>query len=229
MKAIEKKTGVPGTGGIWQRPDSLWEATAPPPPALPVLKDAVEADLLVIGGGFTGLSAALHAAESGKRAVVLEASEIGRGASGRNNGQVIPTLTRPDPEDLVAKFGPERGERFVALVRDSAETLFALIRRLGIDCAAEQTGWVQPVHSPGRIAIAERRARQWGSRGAPVELLQRPGLSALLGTGDYYVGRLNPAPGPPNPLALAPRLSGTTVRAGARGLSHPPPPRGAAG
>lgn len=215
MKAIEKKTGVPGTGGIWQRPDSLWEATAPPPPALPALKDAVETDLLVIGGGFTGLSAALHAAESGKRAVVLEASEIGRGASGRNNGQVIPTLTRPDPEDLVAKFGPERGERFVALIRDSADTLFALIRRLGIDCAAEQTGWVQPVHSPGRIAIAERRAKQWGSRGAPVELLDRAGISELLGTDAYYGGWMNRSGGHINPLALARGLAGKAVEAGA--------------
>ncbi|MBP2231223.1 glycine/D-amino acid oxidase-like deaminating enzyme [Azospirillum agricola] len=205
----------PGQGGIWRKPDSLWEATAPPAPALPVLRDHAQADLLVIGGGFTGLSAALHAAEAGRRVVVLEASELGRGASGRNNGQVIPTLTRPDPDDMVARFGGEAGERFVALVRDSAADLFDLIRRLGIDCAAEQTGWVQPVHSPGRIRIAERRVEQWGRRGAPVELLDRAAVSTLLGTDAYFGGWINRSGGHINPLALVRGLAARAVAAGA--------------
>lgn len=205
----------PGRGGIWERPDSLWEATAPPPPALSPLEGRVQADLLVIGGGFTGLSAALHAAESGKRVVLLEASEIGRGASGRNNGQVIPTLTRPDPDDLVARFGAEAGERFVALIRDSAATLFDLVRRLGIDCAAEQTGWVQPVHTPGRMVIAERRVAQWGRRGAPVELLDRAAVARVLGTDAYFGGWMNRSGGHINPLALARGLATKAVAAGA--------------
>lgn len=213
---------VPGQGGIWQRPESLWEATAPPPPSLPVLRDAVDTPLLVIGGGFTGLSAALHAAEAGTRAVVLEASEIGRGASGRNNGQVIPTLTRPDPEDLVARFGHDAGERFVALIRDSADTLFALVRRLGIDCAAEQTGWVQPAHTPGRIKISERRVAQWGSRGAPVDLLDRAAVSAMLGTDVYHGGWINRSGGHINPLALARGLAARAVEAGASVHVHSP-------
>lgn len=215
-------TPLPGRGGIWEKPDSLWEATAPPPPALPILTESVRADVLVIGGGFTGLSAALHAAESGARAVVLEASELGRGASGRNNGQVIPTLTRPDPEDLVKRFGPEAGERFVALVRDSAATLFDAIRRLGIECAAEQTGWVQPAHSPGRIRIAERRVRQWGDRGAPVELLDRAQIRDLLGTDAYFGGWLNHTGGHINPLALVRGLAAKTVAAGARVFVNSP-------
>ncbi|WP_449235305.1 NAD(P)/FAD-dependent oxidoreductase [Azospirillum doebereinerae] len=211
----ESARNIPGQGGIWERPDSLWEATAPPAPALVPLNGPAQADVLVIGGGFTGLSAALHAAEAGKRAVVLEASEIGRGASGRNNGQVIPTLTRPDPDDLVARFGGEAGERFVALIRDSATTLFDLVRRLNIDCAAEQTGWVQPVHTPGRIRIAERRAAQWGRRGAPVELLDRAAVSALLGTDAYHGGWINRSGGHINPLALARGLAAKAVEAGA--------------
>jgi len=132
----ERSTGDPGFSG------SLWAATAPPPPVLPVLRGPVEADVAIVGAGFTGLSTALHLAEAapGLTTIVLEAEEPGFGASGRNNGQVIPTLTRPDPDDLVARLGPERGERFVALVRDSAAFTFALIRRLGIDCEAVQAG-----------------------------------------------------------------------------------------
>ncbi|PWC56667.1 oxidoreductase [Azospirillum sp. TSO22-1] len=206
---------MPGQGGIWERPNSLWEATAPPPPALPVLKDSVEADALVIGGGFTGLSAALHLVEAGKRPVVLEASELGRGASGRNNGQIIPTLTRPDPDDLVARFGPVDGERFVALVRDSASYLFDTVRRLGIDCAAEQNGWIQPAHTPGRIKIAQRRVEQWGRRGADVELLDRDRVRGLLGSEYYHGGWINRTGGHINPLALVRGLAAKVVEAGA--------------
>ena len=206
---------IPGRGGIWERPNSLWEATAPPPPDLPALAESVQAEALVIGGGFTGLSAALHLAEAGKRAVVLEASELGRGASGRNNGQVIPTLTRPDPDDLVTRFGPVDGERFVALVRDSASYLFDMVRRLGIDCAAEQTGWMQPAHTPGRIKIAQHRVEQWGRRGADVTLLDRAQVSALLGTDAYHGGWMNRTGGHINPLALVRGLAAKVVQAGA--------------
>ena len=83
-------------------PPSLWAATAPPaPPTVPFAGDA-RTGVVVVGGGFTGLSAALHLAEAGVPVTVLEAAEIGWGASGRNNGQVIPTLSRLDPDQIVA-------------------------------------------------------------------------------------------------------------------------------
>src|SRR6266404_2935386 len=104
-------------------PPSLWASTAPPAPATASLAGDHKADVVVIGGGYTGLSAALHLAEAGTSVAVLEAHAIGWGASGRNNGQVIPTLSRRDPDDIVAKHGAA-GERFVALLRDSASTLF---------------------------------------------------------------------------------------------------------
>ncbi|MBW8903174.1 MAG: FAD-binding oxidoreductase, partial [Bradyrhizobium sp.] len=151
-------------------PPSLWVAVTPPAPDLPQLVGTAETDAIVIGAGFTGLSTALHLREAGVGVAIVEAMEPGWGASGRNNGQVIPTLSRPDPDDIVARYGAA-GERFVALLRDSASMLFDTARRYQIDAEQEQTGWVQPVHSPGRIKIAERRARQWSKHGAPVELL----------------------------------------------------------
>ena len=75
-------------------PDSLWVAVTPPGPDLPRLIGTVEADVVVIGGGFTGLSAALHLREAGVDVAIVEAAEPGWGASGRNNGQVIPTLSQ---------------------------------------------------------------------------------------------------------------------------------------
>src|SRR3954454_1363381 len=140
---------MPEPSPAW--PPSLWAAVTPPGPALPEVQGSVTADVVVIGAGFTGLSTALHLREAGGDVAVLEAAEPGWGASGRNNGQVIPTLTRQDPEAIVARHG-EAGERFVALLRDSAATLFDLARAHGIDAEAEQSGWVQPAPSPGRTS-----------------------------------------------------------------------------
>src|SRR5258707_8102905 len=165
-----------------------------PGPDLPELIGTNEADVVVIGGGFTGLSTALHLREEGVDVVIVEAAEPGWGASGRNNGQVIPTLSRPDPEDIIARHGAV-GERFVALLRDSASTLFDLARRYQIQAEQEQSGWVQPVHSPGRIQIAERRVRQWSKFGAPVELLSREQTGAMLGSDAWFGGFLHKSGG----------------------------------
>ena len=199
-------------------PASLWAATAPAAPALPMLDRDTETDVAVIGAGFSGLSTALHLREAGRDVVVLEARDVGFGASGRNNGQVIPTLTRPDPDDMVARLGAENGEKFVALVRDSASYLFDLVRRHAIACDAEQTGWIQPAHSPGRVLLSERRVRQWSRRGAPVELVDRARMQQMLGSEAYYGGMLNPTGGHINPLgkfcgASGPSLLADEIRA----------------
>jgi glycine/D-amino acid oxidase-like deaminating enzyme len=183
-------------------PNSLWAAVTPPGPDLPELIGADEADVVVIGAGFTGLSTALHLREAGDDVAIVEAAEPGWGASGRNNGQVIPTLSRPDPQDVVARHGAA-GERFVGLLRDSASTLFDLARRYGIEAEQEQCGWVQPVHSPGRIKIAERRVRQWSKFGAPVELLSREQVRQMLGSDAWFGGFWNRSGGHINPLALS--------------------------
>jgi glycine/D-amino acid oxidase-like deaminating enzyme len=196
-------------------PESLWHAATPPGPELPVLAGEERCDAVVIGAGFTGLSAALHLAEAGIDAVVVEAAEPGFGASGRNNGQVIPTLSRADPEAIVARHGAA-GERFVALLRDSAHELFDLVRRHGIAAEAEETGWVQPAHSPGRVRISAERVRQWAKWGAPVELLGRDEVRAMTGSDAWHGGFRNRSGGHVNPLALTRGLAGAALAAGAR-------------
>jgi len=202
-------------------PESLWAAVTPAGPELPELAGAQQADVVVIGGGFTGLSTALHLRDAGLDVAVVEAMEPGWGASGRNNGQVIPTLSRPDPEDIIAKHGAA-GERFVALLRDSASILFDLTRRYNIPAEQEQTGWVQPVHSPGRIKIAERRVRQWSKFGAPVELLSRDQVRDMLGSDAWFGGFWNRSGGHINPLALSRGLAGVVVEKGARIFARSP-------
>ncbi len=202
-------------------PDSLWAAMTPPGPDLPELIGTTEADVIVIGGGFTGLSTALHLREAGVDVAIVEAMEPGWGASGRNNGQVIPTLSRPDPDDIIARHGAT-GERFVALLRDSASTLFDVVRRYQIQAEQEQAGWVQPVHSPGRIKIAERRVRQWSKFGASVELLSRDQTRQMLGSDAWFGGFWNKTGGHINPLALSRGLARVVLDCGGRIYARSP-------
>ena len=196
-------------------PESLWAAVTPPGPELPRLEGHAEADVVIIGAGFTGLSTALHLREAGIDVAIIEAAEPGFGGSGRNNGQVIPTLTRPDPEEIVARHRAA-GERFVALLRDSASTLFDVARRYQIQAEQEQAGWIQPVHSPGRIAIAERRVRQWSKFGAHVEFLSREEVAKMLGSDAWFGGFWNRTGGHINPLALSRGLAHAALDRGAR-------------
>jgi glycine/D-amino acid oxidase-like deaminating enzyme len=200
---------------------SLWAAVTPPWPDLPSLAGDATADVVVIGAGFTGLSTALHLREAGVDVAIIEAMEPGWGASGRNNGQVIPTLSRPDPDDIVARHGAA-GERFVALLRDSASVLFDVTRRYQIEAEQEQSGWVQPVHSPGRIRIAERRVRQWSKFGAAVELLSREETRQMLGSDAWFGGFWNRTGGHINPLALSRGLARAVLERGGRIFARSP-------
>jgi glycine/D-amino acid oxidase-like deaminating enzyme len=202
-------------------PASLWAAVTPPGPELPELVGLAQSDVIVIGAGFTGLSTGLHLREAGVEVAILEAMEPGWGASGRNNGQVIPTLSRPDPEDIVARHGAA-GERFVALLRDSASLLFDVARRYQIEAEQEQAGWVQPVHSPGRIKIAERRVRQWSKFGAAVELLSRVQTRDMLGSDTWFGGFWNSTGGHINPLALSRGLARAMLERGGRIYARSP-------
>ena len=199
---------------------SLWNATAPAAPATHALEGDITADVAIIGGGYTGLSCALAVAQGGAKAVVLEADVIGFGASGRNNGQVIPTLSRMDPDDVPPRIAPEaggaaKGEQLVQLVADSAKFTFDLIRRHKIDCEAVQNGWVQPVHSPGRMKLAEKRVKAWSRRGAPVELLDSKGVEAITGSKFWHGGWENATGGKLNPLAYVRGLARAAIEAGA--------------
>lgn len=202
-------------------PTSLWAAVTPPGPDLPTVRGDVMADVVVIGAGFTGLSTALHLARQGVDVAVVEAAEPGWGASGRNNGQVIPTLTRPEPDDIIKRHG-EAGERLVHLIRDCAQILFDTAREEGIDAEAEQNGWVQPVHSPGRMKIAERRVAQWSRFGAPVSLKSREEMREITGSEAWFGGWGNTTGGHINPLALARGLARAVLKHGGRIYARSP-------
>ena len=112
---------------------SYYAATANPFPAQPALEGDEAADLVVIGGGFTGLSAALHAAEAGFSVILLEGERIGWGASGRNGGQMIPGL-RWGACELVKHFGEDHARRLILLANSAGDLVRDRIKQHAITC-----------------------------------------------------------------------------------------------
>ena len=152
------------------RSHGLWEASAPPPPATAPLAGDVAVEVAIVGGGFTGLSAALHLAEAGTSVALLEGVEIGFGGSGRNVGLVNAGLWVM-PEALPAVLGEVHGPRLLDLLGQAPQAVFDLVARHGMDCQAEHAGTLHCAVGPKGLAEVAERARQWRARGADVELL----------------------------------------------------------
>lgn len=195
-------------------PDSLWAATTPSGPSCPPLSGDRCAELCVIGGGFTGLSAAYHAAEAGADVVLVEAAEPGWGAAGRNGGQLIPGL-KLNPDDLERRFGAERGRRLVDFAGSAPDLVFELVAKHQIDCGARRQGWIHAIHGRAALPREEERVRQWQARGAALEMLDRDQIAAMLGTDEYIAGMLDPRGGWLQPLAYARGLARAAQSAGA--------------
>lgn len=196
-------------------PATLWHATAASLPGFAALQGAAEAELLVIGGGFAGLSTALHAAEAGVSVVLVEAERVAFGATGRNAGFVVPNFAKVDPDDVRAALG-EAGARLVAMAAGSGDLVFDLISRHGIDAEAHQVGWIQPSHSDAALTKAQARVRQWSALGRPVELLDAAGVTALTGVAGWRGGWIDRSGGVLNPVGYARGMAAAAARAGVR-------------
>jgi glycine/D-amino acid oxidase-like deaminating enzyme len=196
--------------------EALWTASAREP-AVPA--DAFEVngrvDVAIIGGGFTGLSAALAAATRGATVALCEARTIGWGASGRNGGQVIPGL-KLDPSEMRSAYGRPAGDRLIKAVGDGADTVFGLIEQHGINCEPKRSGWIQAAHSQTALARVQKRGTEWAAEGAPAELLDAAALKRLTGTDSYLGGWIDRRAGTLQPRSYARGLARAAQRAGAK-------------
>ncbi|TPW27424.1 NAD(P)/FAD-dependent oxidoreductase [Pararhizobium mangrovi] len=190
---------------------SLWAETATPAFEASRLVGDHEADVAVVGGGFTGLTTALALAEGGASVVLLEAERIGFGASGRNGGQVIPGL-KHDPDAIDAAFGEETTD----FVGRTADTVFELIERHGIDCAPVRRGWIQGTIKNVHLAKLRTRMEEWQRRGVAARWLDAAAIEKATGSPTFVAGWHDPRAGTIQPLSYAHGLARAAEAAGAR-------------
>ena len=192
----------------------LWEITAPPPPATTALSGETRADVVIVGGGYTGISSALHLAEAGVQVVVLEAKEIGFGGAGRNVGLINAGMWVM-PDDLPGILGPVYGERLLDVLGNGPVLVKALIDKHNIACELERNGTLHCAVGQKGLKEIEDRAAQWSKRGAPVSVLSAEETAARIGTDAYTGSLLDLRAGTLQPLAYARGLAHAAVRAGA--------------
>ena len=191
------------------------DSAARPFPITPALIGDIAADIVIIGAGFTGVSAALDLAESGLKVIVLEANLIGAGASGRNGGLVC-SGWRHDQGWFEEKIGKADAAKVWSLAENAKADLVARIKRYHID-ADWQRGQIFAAHTPSLLnaldADAEHMADAYDYH-QPVRL-DRAGVAQALGTDAYYGGWRDPSAGHLHPLKLLFGLAHAAHNAGA--------------
>jgi len=194
---------------------SLWSATCREEAGAIALDRDLDVDLAIVGGGFTGCSAALEAARLGASVALLEAHDIGHGGSGRNVGLVNAGLWLP-PDDIAAALGQEAGERLVATLSEAPSRVFDLIERHAIDCEPRRAGTLHCAHAPSGARDLENRFRQGNRSGAPLTLLDADETRARTGAKGLHGALFDPRAGTINPLAYCRGLARAACEAGAR-------------
>ena len=216
----EPSTGQPSTQRVADTMNkaaaiSLWDASAEESDLSSPMNGDATTDLAIIGGGFTGLSTALHAAEQGIECHVLEARQIGFGGSGRNVGLVNAGLWLP-PQDVRQRLGETRGAALIKVLGDAPAYVQSLIERHQIRCEATRTGTIHAAHSPKGYEDLARRAEEWHRLGAPVDLLSRERAAEMIGSQDFHGGLLDHRAGTINPMGYARGLARAAIGAGAK-------------
>ena len=183
------------------------------------LASTVSADVCIIGAGITGLSAAIHLLEQGKRVVLLEAHEIGHGGSGRNVG-LVNAGTWIAPDEVEATLGLAQGRRLNQVLGDAPGEVFAMIERLGIDCQARHDGTLHMAHNANGVADLQARHNQWRRRGADVELLTGSACKEYCGTDKIAAALLDRRAGTLNPMGYTRGLARAVLCLGGQVHEH---------
>lgn len=197
-----------------QYPQSYYAATATPLPLCPVLKGETRADLCVIGAGYTGLSAALHAAEAGLKVVVLEAHRVGFGASGRNGGQ-LGSGQRADQLTLERMVGPQDARTYWHLGEDAKALVKHLVARHKIDAdLTPGVAWTgstrQDVHQLHDLGAHLQNRYNYEN----VQLLDHSDVQDICPSPDYTGGILDTGAAHLHPLKFALGLADAAQKAG---------------
>jgi gamma-glutamylputrescine oxidase len=196
-------------------PPSWYHLSAGEQPQFPPPGGSVKADVCVVGGGFTGLSAALHLAEAGANVVLVEAGRIGYGASGRNGGQ-LHSGQRQDVLWLEKKVGYEAARTFWDIGEAAKELVRTLVVKHEIPCDLT-SGLIEAVHKPKLLAETAELVEALRERYdyTDIEMLDREDTCHGLGSEFYAGGFRDKGGGHLDPYRFLLGLAGAAEKAGA--------------
>lgn len=181
----------------------------------PALSDEVEADVCVIGAGFTGISAALELAERGYSVVVLEAERIGYGASGRNGGQIVNGYSR-DLETIAGRYGSDKALALGRMSLEGSEIIRSRVARYGIDCDLVDGGFFAAFTDSQIRAMTAHKAH-WEKHGhTGLEMVSGSEVGRYVRTDRYAGGMIDRLGGHIHPLNLVLGEAGAVETLGGR-------------
>lgn len=195
---------------------ALWPHHTAPFEGGQSLRGRQTADVVIVGAGYSGLSAALHLAELGQDVAVIEADRPGSGASGRNAAGWFPMYFDKAPDDVDALLGPDRGGALNGMIAQSARLVPALVQKHGMAVDLRQSGIAMVSQTP-RTAVAQRKlAQRWNDVGGNVAFLGSNAIRTVVSSDRIAHGLLFKDAGTLNPFAYATGLANAAVAAGAR-------------
>jgi glycine/D-amino acid oxidase-like deaminating enzyme len=177
---------------------NLWQETSKEKITFSNLKQSITTDLVVIGGGFTGCSAALSAAKNGLSVTLID-QKIGYGGSGRNVGLVNAGLWMP-PEKVESILGFDAGVKLNKALATAPDLVFSLIDDYEINCSANRSGTLHCAHSEKGLKDIQLRFKQLSERGAELELLDKQQTQQRIGSSKFFGSLFNKKSGIINPL-----------------------------
>lgn len=195
-------------------PVSLWDTTSEEAEIENASNPDEVVDVAIVGGGFTGLSTALHCAQKGLTSHVLEANHIGFGGSGRNVGLVNAALWLP-PAKVRQKLGATYGDRFLNRFCEGPSVVFELIKKHQMRCEVTRTGTIHAAHGPSGVTDLKERHAEWQRLGEPVDWLDATDVFEMTGTNAFLGGLLDHRAGTINPMGYCRGLARAAVAAGA--------------
>ena len=183
-------------------PQSYYAASANAAPARAMLREDVQADVCVIGAGYTGLSSALFLLEQGFSVRVLEAARVGFGASGRNGGQIVNSYSR-DIDVIERTVGAAPAQLLGHMAFEGGQIIRDRVARYGIDCDLKDGGVFAALTSK-QMGHLESQKRLWERYGhTQLELLDQTRIRQVVDCPSYIGGLLDMSGGHIHPLNLA--------------------------
>ncbi|MBD8556442.1 FAD-binding oxidoreductase [Rhizobium sp. CFBP 8762] len=193
-----QNTSYAGNGAY---PDSYYAASRNSIRTPLVLEGAVEADVCVVGAGYSGLSTAIHLAEKGYKVVVVEGAGVGWGASGRNGGQIVNGLNA-SLSTIQKRYGDGAADFVGGLVQEGGKIIRRLIRDYQIECDLKD-GNIYAAYTPAHMRDLEAKQALWRKYGMDDhQMLDKTGIRALVNTDAYVGGMLDTTGGHMHPLNL---------------------------